>query len=75
MKCISIRQPWAWLIVRPDIIGEDTRARAYAAGLIKDIENRDWLTRYRGPVAIHASIQFCTGTHSADSKKVGWQFS
>lgn len=38
MKIISIRQPWAWLII---------------AGL-KDIENRDWPTKFRGPVAIHA---------------------
>ncbi|MGN6556361.1 MAG: ASCH domain-containing protein [Verrucomicrobiota bacterium] len=38
MKCISIRQPWAWLI---------------CAGL-KDIENRSWPTKHRGPVAIHA---------------------
>lgn len=39
MKAISIRQPWAWLI-----------AQGY-----KDIENRSWATRYRGPVLIHAS--------------------
>lgn len=39
MKAISIRQPWAWCII--------------SAG--KDIENRDWPTRYRGPVLIHAS--------------------
>jgi len=39
MKAISIRQPWAWLIVH--------------AG--KDIENRTWPTRYRGPVLIHAA--------------------
>jgi hypothetical protein len=38
-KCISIRQPWAWLIVSGH----------------KDIENRDWQTTYRGPVAIHAA--------------------
>lgn len=37
MKVISIRQPWAWLIIH--------------AG--KDIENRDWCTNYRGPVAVH----------------------
>ena len=36
---ISIRQPWAWAIVH--------------AG--KDIENRNWPTRYRGPVCIHAA--------------------
>ena len=39
MKALSIRQPWAWLILH--------------AG--KDIENRDWPTRYRGPILIHAS--------------------
>ncbi len=36
---ISIRQPWAWLIIH--------------AG--KDIENRTWPTRFRGRVLIHAS--------------------
>ena len=35
---VSIQQPWAWLIVNGH----------------KDIENRDWRTRFRGPVAIHA---------------------
>lgn len=39
MKALSIRQPWAWLIVNG----------------FKDIENRSWRTKYRGPVLIHAS--------------------
>lgn len=39
MKVLSIRQPWAWLIVNGG----------------KDIENRKWSTKYRGPVLIHAS--------------------
>lgn len=39
MKALSIRQPWAWLILH--------------AG--KDIENRTWRTAYRGPVLIHAA--------------------
>jgi hypothetical protein len=39
MKVISIRQPWAQLIVSG----------------AKDIENRTWPTRYRGPLVIHAS--------------------
>ena len=39
MKAISIRQPWAWLIVNG----------------YKDIENRTWNTKYRGMVLIHAS--------------------
>lgn len=35
---LSIMQPWAWLIVNGH----------------KDIENRNWPTKFRGPVAIHA---------------------
>lgn len=38
MKALSIRQPWAWLILH--------------AG--KDIENRGWSTTVRGRVLIHA---------------------
>ncbi len=40
MLALSIRQPWAWLILR--------------AG--KDVENRDWQTKVRGRVLIHASV-------------------
>lgn len=39
MKALSIRQPWAWLIIH--------------AG--KDIENRTWPSGLRGPVLIHAA--------------------
>jgi ASCH domain len=39
MLALSVRQPWAWLIVHR----------------YKPVENRTWPTRYRGPVAIHAS--------------------
>lgn len=35
---LSIRQPWAWLIVHGG----------------KDVENRTWTTRFRGPLLIHA---------------------
>ena len=38
MKAISIRQPWAWLIVQG----------------YKDVENRTWATKHRGPILIHA---------------------
>jgi hypothetical protein len=38
VKALSIRQPWAWLIVTGH----------------KDIENRSWRTNYRGPLLIHA---------------------
>lgn len=36
---LSVRQPWAWCILH--------------AG--KDIENRSWRTRTRGPIALHAA--------------------
>lgn len=36
---LSIRQPWAWLIVQG----------------YKDIENRGWVTGKRGPFLIHAA--------------------
>lgn len=36
---LSIRQPWAWAIINEG----------------KNIENRDWPTRFRGPVCIHAA--------------------
>jgi hypothetical protein len=55
MKALSIRQPWAWLIVRPDLADPIERARELAAGRIKTIENRTWATRHRGPTLIHAA--------------------
>jgi hypothetical protein len=38
VRALSIRQPWAWLIIN--------------AG--KDIENRKWFSKYHGPLLIHA---------------------
>jgi len=42
MKALSIRQPWADLIIRG----------------IKDVENRSWSWRYRGRFAVHTSKTF-----------------
>ena len=42
VKVLTIRQPWAWLIVSG----------------YKDIENRTWKTNYRGPLLIHAASSF-----------------
>lgn len=39
MKALSIRQPWAWLIVHGG----------------KDIENRSWATSFRGIFFVHAA--------------------
>jgi hypothetical protein len=41
MLAVSVRQPWAWAIARGH----------------KAVENRDWDTRFRGALAIHASLR------------------
>lgn len=40
-KCITVKQPWASLIVHG----------------IKDIENRTWKTNFRGRVLVHSSMK------------------
>ncbi len=45
MKALSIRQPWAWLIVHG----------------YKDVENRTWATSYRGPLLVHAGLALDPG--------------
>lgn len=54
MKALSIRQPWAWLIVHGG----------------KDIENRSWPTKFRGRFLVHASKgmtseEYCDGLEFA----------
>lgn len=52
MKALSIRQPWAWLIVNGH----------------KDVENRSWKwdPRYTGPLLIHAA-KGCTRDEYEDA--------
>ena len=42
MKVLSVRQPWAWALIHGG----------------KDVENRNWMTSYRGRLAIHAGKAF-----------------
>jgi hypothetical protein len=49
---LSIRQPWAWLIVQGH----------------KPIENRTWPTTYRGPLLIHAGVIGATEIHRASTR-------
>jgi len=58
MKALSVRQPWAWLIIRPDVHDPKKRALLRSMGQIKDIENRTWPTRLRERISIHASKGF-----------------
>ncbi len=39
LRALSLKQPWAWLVVNG----------------FKNIENRTWQTKHRGPLLIHAS--------------------
>lgn len=57
IPALSIRQPWAWLILH--------------AG--KDVENRTWASRYRGPLLVHAGKRPDTEAYLAafDAKKHG----
>lgn len=47
MRALSIRQPWAWLIVNGH----------------KDVENRSWSTELRGQVLIHAGKEIDKQAH------------
>ena len=49
MKALSIRQPWAWLIIHGS----------------KDIENRGWPTKFRGRVLIHAGKTMTVADYEA----------
>ena len=46
---ISVRQPWAWLIVNG----------------FKPIENRTWYSTRRGPVLIHAGLAMTRDAHES----------
>lgn len=52
MKCLSIRQPWAWLIVNG----------------YKDVENRSWRTQYRGEFLVHAAKGMTRPEYAAASQ-------
>jgi hypothetical protein len=58
MKVLSIRQPWAALIVHG----------------MKDIENRSWATRYRGPVLVHASQRSSATPLDDIARRLGVEF-
>jgi ASCH domain len=49
VKALSIRQPWAWLIVNG----------------FKPVENRTWESFYRGPLLIHAGQTMTRADHAA----------
>jgi hypothetical protein len=57
LACLSIRQPWVWLITHPEVLT--------ACGIpVKDIENRDWTTTVRGDLLLHAGAAVDTDLFS-----------
>ncbi len=52
MKALSIKQPWASLIVEG----------------IKDVENRTWRTNFRGRIYVHASSPTKFNVHLSDER-------
>lgn len=54
LPILSIRQPWAWLIVNG----------------YKDIENRTWSTQFRGKFLIHAGKKWDESITLADIKAI-----
>jgi hypothetical protein len=54
MNAISIKQPWAEIIVRAHLFQALNQ-------IPKAIENRSWMTPWRGRIALHASSTFDTG--------------
>jgi len=55
LKAISIHQPWAWLI----------------ANGFKDIENRNWKTKFSGTILIHASQKYDEQSYITMVKRSG----
>ena len=55
MKALSVRQPFAWAII-------------YGG---KDVENRSWATRYRGPVLVHAGMRWHDVTPAILARRMG----
>ncbi|HET8841100.1 MAG TPA: hypothetical protein VFN35_06500, partial [Ktedonobacteraceae bacterium] len=46
-KCLSVRQPWTWLLTHPEVVA--------GCGIEpKVLENRNWSTHYRGQLLLHA---------------------
>lgn len=41
-KALSIRQPWAWLITRPDVMEPRERGSLFLNDVLKSVENRTW---------------------------------
>ncbi len=56
MKILTVKQPWAYLLIHG----------------AKNFENRSWNTEYRGPVAIHAGLEIDTSPRGWALAEEAW---
>jgi hypothetical protein len=61
--CLSIRQPYAHWLANPTLFTEHDLPP-------KIVENRDWLTRHRGELLLHASATFEAGALNYWSRRI-----
>lgn len=71
MRTLSIRQPWCWLILRPDLTSPAARAEALAKHHMKPVENRSWATDYRGDFLIHAGVSLVQRDFRETAEELG----
>lgn len=64
-RALSLRQPWAWLMLRPDLVDYHEREAARELGLIKDVENRPLRWAFRGRILVHASATMTKADYEA----------
>jgi hypothetical protein len=67
MKVLSVKNPWAYLIIFGFDFGPEI-----GGFKLKDIENRTWETKYRGPLLIHVSKNFDKNAWDNDPFNVKW---
>jgi hypothetical protein len=68
MQALSLRQPWAWLMIRPDLKTMTERVRASETGILKQVENRPWNCLKRETVLVHASSSMPAWYHAEAAK-------
>lgn len=62
MKCLTVRQPWAHLIIHGIVRQDGVR-------IWKPVENRTWRTPIRGRIAIQAS-KACDNREMLDAREL-----
>lgn len=65
VRALSVRQPWAHYILRPDITDPAERTHAAAVEILKVHENRSRRTHLRGGFLIHSALTWSAAGFAA----------